>query len=80
MNDGPLIPKDVLPRVFEPFFTTREGGTGLGLAIAARIVTAHGGLINVRSSKEENTVFSVILPAKGPAGGGGIILRRKRVL
>lgn len=64
MNDGPLIPKDVLPRVFEPFFTTREGGTGLGLAIAARIVTAHGGLINVRSSKEENTVFSVILPVK----------------
>ncbi len=71
INDGPLIPKDVLPRVFEPFFTTKEGGTGLGLAIAARIVAGHYGLIKVRSSKEENTVFSVILPVKARTADEG---------
>jgi two-component system sensor histidine kinase PilS (NtrC family) len=61
-NDGPEIPEEVLPHVFEPFYTTREGGTGLGLAIAARIVESHSGLIKVRSAIKENTVFSVILP------------------
>lgn len=60
-NDGPEIPEEVLPHIFEPFYTTREGGTGLGLATAARIVESHSGLIKVRSTKK-NTVFSVTLP------------------
>ena len=63
-NDGPAIPEDVLPHVFEPFFTTREGGTGLGLAIAARIVESHSGLIDVRSSDDGGTEFIVILPVR----------------
>jgi two-component system sensor histidine kinase PilS (NtrC family) len=63
-NDGPAIPDDVLPHVFEPFFTTRQGGTGLGLAIAARIVEGHSGLIDVRSSESGGTEFTVILPVR----------------
>lgn len=66
-NDGPAIPEDVLPHVFEPFFTTRQGGTGLGLAIAARIVESHSGLIDVRSSEDGGTEFIVILPVRRDA-------------
>jgi len=66
-NDGPAIPENVLPHVFEPFFTTREGGTGLGLAIAARIVESHSGLIDVRSSNDGGTEFIVILPLRRDA-------------
>ncbi|MDD3641923.1 MAG: ATP-binding protein [Candidatus Krumholzibacteria bacterium] len=71
-NDGPVIPADVLPHVFEPFYTTKEGGTGLGLAIAARIVESHGGLIRVSSLPGEGTDFAVVLPVCcRPADGDG---------
>jgi two-component system sensor histidine kinase PilS (NtrC family) len=63
-NDGPAIPENVLPHVFEPFFTTRQGGTGLGLAIAARIVESHSGIIDVRSSDDGGTEFIVVLPVR----------------
>jgi two-component system sensor histidine kinase PilS (NtrC family) len=63
-NDGPAIPEDVLPHLFEPFFTTRQGGTGLGLAIAARIVESHSGHIDVRSTVGGGTEFTVILPVR----------------
>lgn len=52
----------LMPRLFEPFFTTREGGTGLGLATAHSIVTAHGGTIRVTSGRREGTEFKVLLP------------------
>ncbi len=62
-NDGPPIPADSLPRIWEPFFTTKtaEEGTGLGLAISRRIVQEHGGEISV-SSGAEGTTFSLRLP------------------
>ncbi len=66
-NRGPAIPPDVLPHVFEPFYTTKEGGTGLGLAIAARIVESHLGYIKVESVEGAETVFSVILPLSAGA-------------
>ncbi|MBN2071434.1 MAG: PAS domain S-box protein [Candidatus Krumholzibacteriota bacterium] len=65
-NDGPVIPEDVLPNIFVPFFTTKNGGTGLGLATAARIVESHSGLIKVESRENTGTVFSVILPVSVP--------------
>jgi two-component system NtrC family sensor kinase len=67
-NDGPPIPKDVLPHVFEPFFSTKAAasGVGLGLAVAYGIVKRHGGEIRVESEVE--TTFHVLLPVNGPAG------------
>ncbi len=46
-DSGAGIPEDVLPKLFLPFFSTKEGGTGLGLAIVAKIATLHGGTIRV---------------------------------
>jgi two-component system sensor histidine kinase PilS (NtrC family) len=61
-NNGPAIPVDVLPHIFEPFYTTKEGGTGLGLAIVARIVESHRGHVRAASADGSLTVFSVVLP------------------
>ncbi len=59
------IPVADLSRIFEPFFSTREGGTGLGLSTAYSIVRAHGGNIRVRSSPQEGTEFLIQLPLQG---------------
>jgi two-component system sensor histidine kinase PilS (NtrC family) len=56
------IPPEYLPRIFEPFFSTKEGGTGLGLSTAHSIVQAHGGTIHVSSSPEAGTEFVIALP------------------
>ncbi len=62
-DDGPGIPPDVLPRIFEPFYTTKgpDRGTGLGLAIAYGIIADHHGRLDVRSEPGE-TVFRILLP------------------
>lgn len=65
-NDGPAIPPEVLPRIFQPFFTTKDEteGTGLGLSICERIVREHGGEMDVESG-EDGTIFRIFLPAEG---------------
>jgi signal transduction histidine kinase len=62
-DTGQGIAEEVLPRVFDAFFTTREGGTGLGLPIARRIVESHGGTLVLRSRDGEGTVAALSLPA-----------------
>ncbi|MBW7904402.1 MAG: hypothetical protein LC135_12285 [Phycisphaerae bacterium] len=64
-DNGGGIPPHVLPHIFEPFYTTKQGGrgTGLGLAIAARIADAHQGAIEVADRPGGGTVFTVRLPA-----------------
>ena len=57
------IPADVLPRIFDPYFTTKPGGSGLGLATAYSIVARHNGHISVESKPGGGTVFTVELPA-----------------
>lgn len=81
-NEGPPIPGELCARIFEPFKRGPEGsarrreGLGLGLYITERIVTAHGGKIDVVSSEAQGTTFSVRLPLQahdipvpGPRGG-----------
>jgi len=68
-DQGPGIPPENLPRLFDPYFTTRSDGTGLGLAIADRIVTDHGGTILVESTVGAGTTMTVSLPL---AEGGAV--------
>jgi PAS domain S-box-containing protein len=67
-DDGPGIPAENLPRIFEPFFSTRPigEGTGLGLSVAHGIVHGHGGRIEVKSRVGVGTTFRVVLPLDGP--------------
>jgi two-component system sensor histidine kinase PilS (NtrC family) len=67
MDDGPGIPAEDLPRVGEPFFTTKRGGTGLGLAIAQRIVERHGGSLRIESARGRGTTARVALPEAAAA-------------
>ena len=68
-DNGKGIPADVLPHIFDPFFTTKEigKGTGLGLSIAYKIVSQHGGRIDVKSTVGSGTTFTVVLPIQPPA-------------
>ncbi|MGI9384541.1 MAG: ATP-binding protein [Methyloligellaceae bacterium] len=61
-DTGDGIPADVLPDVFEPFFTTRARGSGLGLAIVKRLVGQHGGAIRIDSEPGVGTIATLILP------------------
>jgi len=69
-DEGVGIAPDLLPRLFDPFVTTKTDGkgTGLGLAIAARIVDAHHGSISVHPRPANGTVFAVQLPAHTAVG------------
>ena len=61
-DNGNGMPAEVVARVFDPFYTTKQRGTGLGLAIVQKIVDLHGGKIEVRSQPDVGTTFTVQLP------------------
>ncbi|GMV42102.1 MAG: hypothetical protein AMXMBFR64_38180 [Myxococcales bacterium] len=63
-DDGPGIPKDVMPRIFTPFFSTKGPGKGMGvgLSIALQVVEQAGGTIDVRNAAEGGAVFTVRIP------------------
>jgi two-component system NtrC family sensor kinase len=67
-DTGPGIPDDVLPHVFEPFYTTKEEGkgTGLGLSLAYGIVESHQGRIMARNNPDQGSIFTIELPINPP--------------
>jgi signal transduction histidine kinase len=62
-NEGPAIPSEAVPQIFEPFFTAKRGGTGLGLAIARSIAEKHGGDLILERNEEERILFALTLPS-----------------
>jgi two-component system NtrC family sensor kinase len=68
-DNGMGIPPDILPRLFEPFTTTKEEGkgVGLGLAISQAIVDRHGGTIEVQSEVGRGTTFTIVIPTGASA-------------
>ena len=61
-DTGPGIPDTIISRVFDPFFTTKSDGAGLGLWIAHRVMTQHGGVLEIEESAARGTVFAVWIP------------------
>jgi two-component system nitrogen regulation sensor histidine kinase NtrY len=62
VDTGHGIAPEIRPRVFEPYYSTKEKGTGLGLAIVSSIIADHNGFIRVRANEPRGTVFTVELP------------------
>ncbi|MDP3696186.1 MAG: ATP-binding protein, partial [Desulfocapsaceae bacterium] len=62
-DNGIGIPKNLIDKIFDPYFTTKEEGSGLGLAVTHSIIAKHNGSISVESQPEEGTTFTLYLPA-----------------
>jgi CheY-like chemotaxis protein len=66
-DEGPGIPLNIIERIFDPYFTTKQEGHGLGLSVVNSIVEQHGGRIHVDSSTGVGSTFDVFLPALSDA-------------
>ena len=62
IDNGPGVPEDMLPYIFDPFVTSKTNGTGLGLALVAKIIGDHGGVIECES-QPRRTAFRILMPA-----------------
>ncbi len=62
-NGGPGITPELIDKIFDPYFTTKEEGSGLGLSVTHSIITKHDGHITVDSEKDRGTTFTIYLPA-----------------
>jgi two-component system nitrogen regulation sensor histidine kinase GlnL len=68
-DNGPGVPDDLMPHLFDPFVTTKPTGSGLGLALVAKIVRDHGGIIECES-QPRHTLFRVLMPMFTGEGAG----------
>jgi signal transduction histidine kinase len=66
-DNGRGISEEDLPRIFNPFFTTRPAGTGLGLPAVRRITRAHGGRVEASSTSAQGSTFTIYLPIRPQA-------------
>jgi signal transduction histidine kinase len=64
-DSGVGIPLQEKEKIFEPFYTTKDGGTGLGLSIVHKIIENHKGLITVESEVGRGSTFAIFLPTDG---------------
>ena len=64
LDDGPGISEKILPRLFQPFVTDKDGGTGLGLALSHRVVEEHGGRLEASNLPGGGARFFMTLPIK----------------
>jgi two-component system nitrogen regulation sensor histidine kinase GlnL len=68
-DNGPGVPEDLMPHLFDPFVTTKPSGSGLGLALVAKIIGDHGGIIECES-QPRHTIFRVLMPMFTGDGAG----------
>ena len=67
-DNGPGIPPDVLPKTFEPMFSTKGFGVGLGMPVVKQIMEQHGGGVEVETGEGRGTTFVLWLPTRRPEG------------
>ena len=85
-DHGTGIPREILPKIFDPYFTTKKKGSGLGLATSYSIIKQHGGHIEVETEPGAGTTFRIYLPASseelqpGPVQPGGAPSGKGRIL
>jgi signal transduction histidine kinase len=78
-DTGPGIAPEVLPRIFDPFYTTRPDGSGLGLAVVKKIAVQHGADIHVHSEPGKGTRFELVWPIAPAAQGDTAAPARRTV-
>jgi two-component system nitrogen regulation sensor histidine kinase GlnL len=70
-DNGPGVPADLLPHLFDPFVTTKPSGSGLGLALVAKIIGDHGGIIECES-QSRHTIFRILMPMYAGNGSDAV--------